>query len=526
MNSLHIIYHIARADFLERVRRYSFLVMLMLSIFLGYQIAIGNMSLYLGAYRGEFNSAWVGAMMSVNATFFLGWFGFYLVKGAVARDNETGVGQIMATTPMTRPVYMLGKWISNFAVLTAMVIVLALAGIVIQWMAGESTRIELGAYLSSFIYVVLPLMALVAALAVLFEAIPFLKGGFGNIAYFFLFIFTFTGFLASSIFTRSNSPFAVLEPTGMVLYQQNMGVQVSALDPSYSGSFTLGPSEISVPKTFHWNGIDWTPTMILGRFSFVGLAALLTMLAALFFDRFDPSRSRPRKTAALRPASAPDVLPAAPSHALTAVRLTPLAASVRHFSFFNVLTAEMKLLLKGQRWWWYAVAVGLIVAGLFSPAEIARTFILPAAWVWPILIWSGLGNREIHNNTHQMVFSSAAPLWRQIPATWLAGFLVTLLTGSGVALKLLTVGDVTGLLAWTSAAVFIPSFALACGVWSNSSKLFEVAYILLWYLGPMNRLSPIDYMGAHGSGNIAFFIPFSIVLTAIAFVGRSRQLQN
>ncbi len=114
MNSAHIIYHLARADFLERVRRYSFLVMLGLVVFLGYQTAIGNMALELGQYRGEFNSAWVGAMMSLIGTFFIGWFGFYMVKGSVSRDRETGVGQIMATTPLTRPLYMLGKWVSNF----------------------------------------------------------------------------------------------------------------------------------------------------------------------------------------------------------------------------------------------------------------------------------------------------------------------------------------------------------------------------------------------------------------------------
>ncbi len=101
MKSARIIYHLARADFLERVRRYSFLVMLGLAVFLGYQTAIGNMALELGLYRGEFNSAWVGAMMSLIATFFIGWFGFYLVKGSVARDRETGVGQIIATTPLT-----------------------------------------------------------------------------------------------------------------------------------------------------------------------------------------------------------------------------------------------------------------------------------------------------------------------------------------------------------------------------------------------------------------------------------------
>ena len=57
MNQVRIIYHLARADFLERVRRYSFLVMLGLAVFLGYQVAIGNVGVQLKEYRGEFNSA-------------------------------------------------------------------------------------------------------------------------------------------------------------------------------------------------------------------------------------------------------------------------------------------------------------------------------------------------------------------------------------------------------------------------------------------------------------------------------------
>jgi hypothetical protein len=36
----------------------------------------------------------------------------------------------------------------------------------------------------------------------------------------------------------------------------------------------------------------------------------------------------------------------------------------------------------------------------------------------------------------------------------------------------------------------------------------------------------LDYVGAHGSGRPEFFIPFSIVLIALAAWGRARQLQN
>jgi hypothetical protein len=208
------------------------------------------------------------------------------------------------------------------------------------------------------------------------------------------------------------------------------------------------------------------------------------------------------------------------------VHLTPLTRSQNGFAFIRVLTSELKLLLKGQHWWWYAGVVGLFIASLVNTPENVRAFVLPLAWLWPILIWSGMGNRETRHNAHQMVFSSAAPLMRQLPAIWLAGFVVTVLTGSGVAIKLFGAGDTVGLLAWFSGALFIPSFALALGVWSNSHKLFEVLFVTMWYLGPMNKVYAVDFLGANSSGNIGFFIPFSIMLIIVAFFGRSRQLQN
>jgi len=519
MNQALIIYHLARADFLERVRRYSFLIMLGLVVFLGYQAAIGNIYVQVGEYRGEFNSAWVGSMMAVIASVFLGWFGFYLVKGSVARDRETGVGQIMATTPLTRPLYVLGKWLSNFTVLTSMVLILALAGVIIQYLTGESTQLDLIALLSPFLFGTLPAMALVAAVAVLFETIGFLSGGFGNIIYFFL----FTLVMALGIEQNKTNP--AFEPLGARLLQQSMGSAAKAAFPDYDGGFMLGSTDIPAKGVFHWSGVDWTPDIILKRFTIFGLAVVLTLLASLFFDRFDPSRRRPKRTKNTASTPTPQVI--STSKVLSQpIHLTPLTRSQNGFTFSRILISELKLLLKGQRWWWYVGAIGLFVASLFTPVESMRTDILPFVWIWPILIWSGMGNREIRNNTQQMVFSSAAPLMRQLPATWLAGFIVAALTGSGAALKLLVVGDGVGLLAWFSAVLFIPSFALALGVWSNNSKVFEVLYVTMWYIGPMNYVYAVDYIGTKGDGNIGLFIPISIALIVFAFIGRARQLQN
>jgi hypothetical protein len=120
----------------------------------------------------------------------------------------------------------------------------------------------------------------------------------------------------------------------------------------------------------------------------------------------------------------------------------------------------------------------LVIAGLFAPLEVTRQYLLPAAWVWPILLWSGMGIRETRHHTEHIVFSTAHPLRTQLPTTWLAGWIVALITGAGVAIRLSAAGQTDTLLAWLTGSLFSPSLALATGVWSGSGKLFEVVYVL------------------------------------------------
>jgi hypothetical protein len=59
VNTARLLYAMMRADFLERTRRYSFLIMLLAVVFLGYSVNSGTIQLYLGEYRGVYNSPWV-----------------------------------------------------------------------------------------------------------------------------------------------------------------------------------------------------------------------------------------------------------------------------------------------------------------------------------------------------------------------------------------------------------------------------------------------------------------------------------
>jgi hypothetical protein len=124
-----------------------------------------------------------------------------------------------------------------------------------------------------------------------------------------------------------------------------------------------------------------------------------------------------------------------------------------------------------------------------------------------------------------LIFSSERALQRQLPAVWAAGFTVALLTGSGVAFRLLIGGDWQGLLAWTAGAVFVPSLALALGVWSGRSKAFEALYTVWWYIGPLHHVPAVDFAGTTAaSSNAAAYWLAAAALLGTAYMGRRARL--
>src|SRR5579864_1689514 len=489
MSTPRILYQMVRADFLERTRRYSFLVTLASALYLAYAVATEKVWIVVGSgYRGVYNSAWIGALMAICCSTFLSLVGFYIVKNSVQRDVDTRVGQILAATPMRRDFYTLAKTLSNFAVLACMVFVLMLAAVVMQRMLAPPDTFSLWKLWAPFLLLALPTLLITSSAAVLFETLPVLRGGVGNVIYFFV----WTGALGLGA-TGTD------DPTGLQLLYRSTRGTLRAIDPSvqerFNFSLTIG-GERAV-RTFPWNGIEWTGAVFLSRVVWIAAAMGLALMASVFFHRFDPARSLRSRPGRMRPG--PHTQTGAESAtsklASAAVHLTPLAGSVAKNRFGQLVMSELRLMLKGQRWWWYAVAAGLLVGELVSPDPMVRGGFLIAAWIWPILLWSQMGCREARHNTGALLFSCEASLTRQLPAVLGAGVLVSLLTGAGVGIRLLLAADWHSLAAWLAGAVFIPSMALALGVWTGNSKTFEALYTVWWYVGPAHQIPGLDFMG-------------------------------
>ena len=528
MSAARSIAAIARADFLERTRRYSFFLALLFAVFLGYATATGKVFIQFDEYRGLYTSGWIGTLVALTITCFVSLVGFYIVKNSVERDRATGVGQILAGTPLSKTAYAFGKFLSNFAVLSAMVGVLAVAAVAMQFIVGEDSRLDLWALLSPFLLVALPSVALTAVSALFFEMVPWLRGGLGNVAWFFVWNLT----LAAPIWSGRGW----LDPMGLVAVMNALGMEAKKYVPGYRGgmSFQIDVGQhVQVVQEWRFAGIPWTMESVGLRLMWFGVACAIALVAAVVFDRFDTAKVRTGKKGK-RKAEADEATAGRPASVAgspgATVHLTPLAVPARVHAFGRLFAAELRLALFGLRWWWYAVAAGLLIAQFVAPLEISRGPLLGSAWMWCVFVWSGMGAREARFETRGLLFSCANILPRQLLACWAAGVAVSMAVGVGAAMRLLLATDTAGLMAWLAGALLLPSTALFLGVISGTSKPFEGALTLAWYVGPMNHTPVLDFTGAANGEHTMAFAVGALAIAAACVVGawmvRAKQLRG
>ncbi|MEV6849345.1 hypothetical protein [Actinoplanes sp. NPDC051411] len=470
---------LAAADFRERSRRPAYAVVLLAAVALGVlalPAADSHWQIFqLGDYRGSYSSAYAGTVTALAGAVWLSLAGFYVVKNAVALDVDTGVGQVLAATPLRRAPYLAGKFAGNLAVLASMTAALAGTALVMQLWRGEDRHVAPAGLLAPFVLITLPALALTAAAAVLFETVPGLRSGTGNIVWLFL-------WMTGSIGLQAGGGLDVFG-LGHVITSMRADV-VRTFHDHRPFDFGVGLVERDTPlKVFPWSGSYVDAQFLTERLVLIAIAVALAVLGAVWFHRFDPARAMPRRRAATHPAEPATRWEFPARRPATAARLGPAGP--------RLVRTSLRVLLAGvSRWWWAGTLVLSLIAAVAPSRDIAPA-LLPLCWVWPVLLWSRLGTQEID------VLAAYPHRRAQTLATWLAGVLLTAITGAVPLVRLLSSGDSRGVAAWCAGALFIPALAYLAGSLTRSSRPFQVLYLLWWY-AILNGATPINFMAAAG----------------------------
>ncbi|MFD1585803.1 ABC transporter permease [Halorientalis brevis] len=538
------IYHVARADFLQRVRSRRLLVVLAVVAYLGYLVNVGAIELAyqiemgdaLTNVHGANTASFVGLKAGMTAAAVLLFGGFYLMKGTLERDRQTNVDQLVGTTPVTDREFLAGKWLSNIGYGVLVLATLGFATVVNHAVHGVGPTKPL-ALLGPIVAFGLPLCALVGAVSLLFESVERLRGTGGNVGYLLLATVALASLASAEGTPPSELPLWIKasDLLGHVAVYTLTADPLTAAVPAADGvlpSFGL----LEGDQTFTYDGQSWPIWIYVQRAGLVLPALVVVLVAAVPFRRVRSVTSseqtgRLSRLTALLPAvwsgrenSDPDET-AADSQPVDSVSLTPVEDRSTG-GFWRLVAAEVRLAVRGRRWWWYAgvaalvlVPIGTLLRGglASSHATVTRQVLVPLAFVWPIFVWSEMGVRTTRHRLTALVLSSKYPV-EQLVAEWIAGIAVAVSVSSGLGALFVVSGQPALLVGLASGAVFAPSLALAAGTWSQSSWLFELSYLMLWYVGPLNGATPVDFLGSTAA-SIETGVPLAFLGVGIALFG-------
>lgn len=471
---------VVAADLAQRRRRPAVWVLSGLVACLAWAMVSGQVLIKLDSHRGVLDSAWVGALGAVTGSFLLGLVGFSLVRGQIQQDRERPVWEVLASSPLSIPGYLVGRWLSASTLLAGFLLLLGAGAAVLQVVAGEDRSVQLGAILVPLAVVALPTLLFAAACAVLAEAVPALAGGLGTLAWFVVFL----GLFLAGTFLPG---LGFLDPTGLTFVAAEMRSAATAAIPGYTGGFTFSLASSPSLSTFRYPGITWSWAVVGARLAWVAVALAVVGVAAAGF-RWSGARTR-------APEAAP--APSGPQPARTPQpAVVPAARPWRALP--TLVRIELASLARAVRWYWFAGAAALWLASVLAPASVSRLAFATLS-LFPVLLLARLGCRDTATRTREIVAGVASPeritLARFLAATILQGLL-----GSGVLLQRAISGTPLDLASWTAGTVLVPAVALALGRASRSSLPFQAVFPMWWYLGPLNPedgLSAIDYLGLH-----------------------------
>jgi hypothetical protein len=455
-----------------------------------------------------YTSGYVGLAITMLCSTLLTLFGFYLVAGSVRRDRQSGVGAILAATPLSKSAYLCGKFFAHTAYFFVAAALAVPAGLVTLARWGEGP-FRPGDYLSVFILTLVPALLFTASVSVLFDSTRGLSGRGGLVVWFLVFVLVVIALPMAGI--ESDGPNRTklprFDPAGIatleVLIRQSLpGVQ------HISSGLTIDDKPMErVP----WAGIPIRADFVASRAAQILDVVPPLLLAVLLFDRFDPARSRRRAPREVTRRTAEEV----PARADTPTLSLPPASP--HPTTLAAVIAEARLIWDtGSLLKWPFAVAALLAAVLPSDGMRmgAAAFLLLA-----ISLVSEVAAREELSGTRALVFSQpgvpASPLfWK---AASCALFLE--LFGLPAALRLAASSPARGL-AFAAGLLFLALASAALGTLTSGGKLFSAVFLVLWYVA-LSGLPAADFTGALSQAPapiVSFvFLAVGLALYAAAF---------
>ncbi len=478
-----------------RLRRgTSHVVLLAFTVIAWFMIAYpstGFTMLAANSVRVAYNSTGLALGSSMMSTILLGLFGFYLVRGRVDEDLRSGMGAVLAATPVRNASLVVGRWASGVLYLGTLVAALALTTIVLQAVRGDGAP-EPVVYLKMHVLAILPNILFVAGMAALCESHPPLMGKLGDVLYFMFWIGQVIAATLVVEWNRDSVALLAFDTTGMGV----LSARAAQLLHTHSLAFGMNTFDKALPPIFMADNF-WTWPMVLTRAAATLLALIPLAIAARLFHRYTPDRvapSKARKSWAVGEGINRMLRP------LDVCSRLLLRFSARLPRTAGLLAAELALTLAANR-----LAGPLLLAFLVAGAVLDYTMLpgllLAAVACWGIMI-ADVSVADFRADTEHMGAAawggSSQRYWRQSAAVILLGSLLCATIAARWA-----AAEPLRALCLASGVVAFAGLAQLLGRTTRTGRAFTVLFLLSLYLSTQaTDLAALDLLGTHGKATL------------------------
>lgn len=497
LNKLYQIYYIGITNFLDRIRDKSVILITLFMMYVAYLFfPEKNTSIYYTLniqkkgffYRGIYNSTWLGWISTIAFISIISLIGFYFVSNSIKREKQLLVGEISASMPIKSSTFVFGKTFGNFLFLLLQMTIVILITIAMQFVRGESYSIEIMKIVTPFLLLALPACLIVSVISIAFEIIPFLTGTIGNVIYFFTWIVLIV-LSVSKIESVFTDIFGMNAAISMIIEQMKLNFKaLQGVD-----GFSLGASgRISDNiKTFVMNNVNIKSNIFIGRFFWITVAFLLIVLLSLIFRRsLLLEKKAYGKMSKIKEETSYEC-----NLKERIVTLTPLFENRTYLNNLSIINDELKIIVKALPAWWYIFTIIFSICAAFTTGEVQNKIFIPLIWILPIVIWAKLGSAEKKFNMETYLFTYNNYRSSQLINSFIASFIFTILINTGILIRFILTNNIIGALYILMAAFFVTSLGIFVGNATGSSTVFEVVYLMLWYVGILNGLPQLNFLG-------------------------------
>ena len=469
MKTVRAVLGVAKADFLERVRRFSFVALCALAVFFtfwfvprptGFTALVIDPDVFL---QGS-DPSWIPMSAAMCGGMLLCLFGFAYIVNSVQRDWKSGVLSLLRTSPTKRAAYLFGKLLSDTLLLLCLLASVLAGSFLIMEIRFPGRFLSPWDFFSPFLCVI-PGLVFVSAFALLTECAPLFRRRSGlSIALFFclsvtvltlsamdinphglISVFDFSGYL----WMRDSISAAARLSTGRPL------TQISVFTDSHVGGTNL--------KALVFHGLEPSVPYCLDKLTLLAVSILTTFLASRLLPRMEKIFAAPKSSTAASKSRASS-LPALPA------------------CRFGLFPSELRKALGPQSVFWWICAAGLWIACLFSPVQTVRDTLFALVFVWLLPVFSRMGCLERQSGMADILRTVPGAMVRQALACWRAGAAISIAAVFPALVRLLCLADGAGFLSALIFALFVPSLAFFLGEYTASNRAFEILLLVLCFL--------------------------------------------